>query len=278
MAKTVTFPNQITVCALGQGTWRMGEDPGKESAEIRALQTGLDLGLHVIDTAEMYANGQSEMVVAKAIKGRRDEVFLVSKVLPSNASRQGVKVSCEASLRRLNTDYLDLYLLHWKSPFPFSETIDAMNALVSKGYIKQWGVSNMTVSDMQKIIETQGGECCATNQVLYNLSRRGIEHDLMPWMQAHRMPVMAYSPIEQGRLLHHPVIDDIAKKHQATIAQIALAWSIRLPGIVSIPKASTAEHVRENAAALSINLTQDDLQKLDQAFLPPDGPVDLEVL
>ena len=278
MSRAVTFPNQTSLCALGQGTWEMGDDPALRSEEIRILQMGLDLGMTVIDIAEMYGDGRAEILVGEAIAGRRHEVFLVSKVLPSNASRKGTIAACEGSLKRLNTDYLDLYLLHWKGGYPFSETIDAMNALMKAGKIRQWGVSNISVNDMQRIISLEGGASCATNQVLYNLMRRGIEYDLIPWCTENQMPIMAYSPIEQGRLLNHPAIQAIAARHNATVAQIALAWTIRLPGILSIPKAGSVKHVQENARALSIELTKEELAQLDRAFPPPIAKTPLEVL
>ena len=278
MTRTITFPNASAVASLGQGTWYMGDTSAKKAEEIRALQTGIDLGLSVIDTAEMYGNGRSESLVGEAIAGRRDQVFLVSKVLPSNASRQGTKAACEQSLKRLRTDALDLYLLHWQGRYPFEETVAGMQDLMVEGKIKNWGVSNMDTAEMEDFFAFTHGRTCATNQVLYNLSRRGVEYDLLPWSERHAMPVMAYSPVEQGRILGHPVLAAVAKNHNATPAQAALAWVLRKPGILAIPKASTAEHVRENAKALSLTLSPDDLAALDKAFPAPRRKTSLEML
>jgi diketogulonate reductase-like aldo/keto reductase len=256
----------------------MGVLPQNRSEEIRALQTGIDLGLTVIDTAEMYGNGRSEELVGQAIAGRREEVFLISKVLPSNASRGGTKLACEQSLKRLNTDVLDLYLLHWKGSDPFEETVAGMLDLVAEGKVRQWGVSNMSVTDMTAFCALQKGSPCAANQVLYNLSRRGIEYDLIPWCQEHNIPIIAYSPVEQGRLLNDATLAAIAKKHGATSAQIALAWAIRNPNILAIPKAGTVDHVRDNAASLSVRLTEEDLTLLDRSSPPPAWKSPLEML
>lgn len=278
MTRTITFPSGKTVPALGQGTWYMGDSDSKKAEEIRALQTGIDLGLSVIDTAEMYGNGRSELLVGQAIAGRRDQVFLVSKVLPSNASRQGTKAACERSLQRLKTDALDLYLLHWQGRYPFKETVEGMRDLMAEGKIKNWGVSNMDVAEMEEFFSFPHGKSCATNQILYNLSRRGIEYDLLPWSEQHKMPVMAYSPVEQGRILPHRVLAETAERHGATPAQAALAWVLRKPGILAIPKAGTEAHVRENAKALSLTLTTEDLAALDSAFPAPKRKTPLEML
>lgn len=276
--RKVTFPCGIRVPALGQGTWYMGESSHDEADEIRALQAGIDLGMTLIDTAEMYANGGSEKVVGKAIAGRRQQVYLVSKVLPSNASERGVPRACEASLRRLGTDHLDLYLYHWRGGPDFAETIEALERLVDQGKIRHWGVSNLDVEDMEEWVAAPNGERVQTNQVLYNLSRRGIEFDLLPWLEQRRVPIMAYSPIEQGRLLRHPVLAQVAQRHQATPAQIALAWTLRLPNVISIPKAGREAHVRENRGSADIVLTAADLAALDAAFPPPTRKRSLEML
>ncbi|HWU84539.1 MAG TPA: aldo/keto reductase [Rhodocyclaceae bacterium] len=276
--RKVKLPCGISVPALGQGTWYMGESARSEADEIRALQVGIDLGMTLIDTAEMYANGGSEKVVGKAIAGRRQEIYLVSKVLPSNASERGVPRACEASLRRLGTDYLDLYLYHWRGGPEFSETIEALEKLVDQGKIRHWGVSNLDVEDMEEWVAEPNGERVQVNQVLYNLSRRGIEFDLLPWLEARNIPIMAYSPIEQGRLLRHPALAEVAKRHNATPAQIALAWTLRLPNVISIPKAGKEAHVRENRASADIVLSAADLATLDAAFPAPTRKRALEML
>ncbi|WP_102128427.1 aldo/keto reductase [Deinococcus planocerae] len=275
---TLPLPSGERVPVLGQGTWRMAEDPRRRADEIAALRAGLDLGLRLIDTAEMYADGAAEELVAEATQGRRDEVFLVSKVLPGNASRQGVLRACERSLRRLRTDRLDLYLLHWRGQTPLAETLGAFEELRRAGLIRHWGVSNFDTADMGELAALSGGGAVATNQVLYNLTRRGIEYDLLPWCWERGVPVMAYSPVEQGRLLGHRVLAGIAREHGATPAQVALAWVLRQPGVMTIPKAGTAAHVRENRAALDLRLTDADLAALDRAFAGPTRPVPLEVL
>lgn len=275
---TTTLPSGETVPVLGQGTWYMGDHANRRASEIATLREGLDLGLTLIDTAEMYGDGASEELVGEAIAGRRDEVFLVSKVLPSNASRNGTIAACERSLRRLGTDRIDLYLLHWRGRTPFAETIEAFERLQDAGKIRHWGVSNMDVRDMQEIDRAAGGHAVATNQVLYNLTRRGIEWDLLPQAQQRGLPLMAYSPIEQGRLAHYPEVQDIAERHGVTPAQVALAWVLRQQGVIAIPKASKVEHVRLNRAALDLKLTAEDLAELDGAFPPPEGPEPLEMI
>ncbi|GGC11992.1 oxidoreductase [Oxalicibacterium flavum] len=275
---TTTLPSGETVPVLGQGTWYMGDHANRRASEIATLREGLDLGLTLIDTAEMYGDGASEELVGEAIAGRRDEVFLVSKVLPSNASRNGTIAACERSLRRLGTDRIDLYLLHWRGRTPFAETIEAFERLQDAGKIRHWGVSNMDVRDMQEIDRAAGGHAVVTNQVLYNLTRRGIEWDLLPQAQKRGLPLMAYSPIEQGRLAHYPEVQDIAERHGVTPAQVALAWVLRQQGVIAIPKASKVEHVRLNRAALDLKLTAEDLAELDEAFPPPEGPEPLEMI
>jgi diketogulonate reductase-like aldo/keto reductase len=273
---TVTLPSGEKVPQLGQGTWHMGESARRRGEEVAALKLGLDLGMTLIDTAELYAD--AELVVAEAIKGRRDECFIVTKVLPENSTRARTIAACERSLKRLNTDRIDLYLLHWRGRPRLEETLSAFEALVSAGAIRYWGVSNFDVSDVEELFALPGGDACATNQVLYNLRRRGIEAGLLPWCRERGLPIQAYSPIEQGRLLRDRVLTGVAIRHRATTAQIALAWVLRQPDVMVIPKAATLEHVRENRAALDIKLTAQDLAELDRAFPPPAGPRPLELL
>jgi diketogulonate reductase-like aldo/keto reductase len=273
---TVKLPSGEKVPQLGQGTWHMGESGRRRGDEVAALKLGIDLGLTLIDTAELYAD--AELVVAEAIKGRRDECFIVTKVLPENSTRARTIAACERSLKRLNTDRIDLYLLHWRGRPRLEETLWAFESLVSAGAIRYWGVSNFDVGDMEELFALPGGDACATNQVLYNLRRRGIEAGLLPWCGERGVPIQAYSPIEQGRLLRDRVLTGVAIRHRATTAQIALAWVLRQPDMMVIPKAATLEHVRENRAALDIELTAQDLAELDRAFPPPAGPRPLELL
>ncbi len=275
---TTILPSGTAMPVLGQGTWYMGEDSRDRAREVAALRLGLDLGMTLIDTAEMYADGGAEEVVGEAIAGRRDEVFLVSKVLPMNASRRGTIAACERSLKRLRTDRIDLYLLHWRGSHDFTETIGAFETLMRDGKIGQWGVSNLDLQDMEELVGLPGGEGVQTNQLLYNLTRRGIEHDLQPWCRARGIPVMAYSPIEQGRMLRHPELRRVAERHGATPAQVGLAWLLRQDGVVAIPKASDPAHVRDNRAAADLRLDEQDLADLDRAFPPPRGPRPLEML
>lgn len=274
----IKFGRDETIPALGQGTWYMGDHPSKRRDEIAALRLGIELGLTLIDTAEMYGDGRAESLVAEAIAGKREQVFLVSKVLPSNASRKGVNRSCEASLKRLRTDCIDLYLLHWSSSHPLEETIRGFEDLLAAGKIRYWGVSNFDVAEMERLLGKGGGAGCAANQVLYNLTRRGIEFDLLPWCRTRGIPVIAYSPIEQGRMLGHPILRQVAQRLGATPAQVALAWLLRQEAVVAIPKAGTSEHVRENWGALDLALGTRDLAELDRAFPPPSGPKPLEML
>jgi diketogulonate reductase-like aldo/keto reductase len=276
--RTTALPSGELVPVLGQGTWGMGEHRERRATEIAALRIGLELGMTLIDTAEMYGGGAAEELVGEAISGQRDEVFLVSKVLPNHATRRGTIAACEASLRRLDTDRLDLYLLHWRGKTPLDETLDAFHTLVHAGKIRFWGVSNFDVHDMQKLLRVAGGSAVATNQVLYNATRRGIEFTLMPWCHKHRVPIMAYSPVEQGRLLGLPALKRMAQLHDATPAQVALAWVLRQEGVVAIPKASHLVHVRENRDALELDLTPDDLAELDEEFPPPTGLTPLEMI
>jgi len=256
----------------------MGEGARSRREEADALRLGLDLGMTLIDTAEMYASGGAEEVVAEAIAGRRDEVFLVSKVLPQNASRQGAIAACERSLRRLRTDRIDLYLLHWRGRVPLAETLEAFDRLVRAGKIRYWGVSNFDTDDMEELVRLGGGSQVATNQVLYNLTRRGIEYDLLPWCRERHIPIMAYSPIEQGRMLGNPALQRVAARRGATAAQVALAWLLGQRDVMVIPKAARPEHVRDNRAALDLELTAEDLAELNQAFPAPSRKVPLEML
>lgn len=275
---TLTLPSGEAVPVLGQGTWMMGERGARKAEEVAALRLGIELGMTLIDTAEMYADGGSEEVVAEAIRGRRDEVFLVSKVLPHNASRQGTIAACERSLRRLGTDRLDLYLLHWRGPHPLADTVAAFEQLKADGKIRHWGVSNFDTDDMAELMAVPGGRACQTNQVLYNLTRRGIEYDLLPWSRERGMPIMAYSPIEQGRLARGGRLAEVAARHGVTPAQIALAFVLGQPGVLAIPKATVAAHVRQNRAALDVALTAEDRGALDAAFPPPRRASPLEML
>ena len=276
--RTTRLPSGETVPILGQGTWFMGDKPRQRKDEIASLQLGIDLGMTLIDTAEMYGDGAAEELVGEAIAGRRDEVFLVSKVLPNNATRRGTIAACERSLERLGTDWLDLYLLHWRGGTPLAETLAAFEELVRTGKVRHWGVSNFDGGDMKELVRLRGGSSAAANQVLYNLTRRGIEYDLLPWCQEHGVPVMAYSPIEQGRLLGHRALQEVAKRHAAAPAQVGLAWVLRQDRVIAIPKAGTLAHVRENRGALDIALTAEDIKALDGAFPPPTGPQGLEML
>jgi diketogulonate reductase-like aldo/keto reductase len=276
--KTVTLPGGERVPALGQGTWNMGDHRASRAEEIAALQLGLDLGLKLIDTAEMYGEGLSEQLIAEAIAGRRDEAFLVSKVYPHNASRKGVVAACERSLKRLGTDRLDLYLLHWRGSIAFAETIEAFDALKKAGKIRHYGVSNLDLDDMQEFVAAPGGSAVATNQLLYNLTRRGIEWDLLPWLHEHRIPVMAYSPIEQARLLRNPRLVKFAQSHGMSPAQVALAWLLARDDVIAIPKTGHRARVRENFGALEHALAPEQLTELDKLFPPPRKAQPLEML
>ncbi len=276
--RTIPLPSGQRIPALGLGTWHMGEVPSRRKAEVAALQLGLDLGLTLVDTAEMYGDGGAEEIVGEAIAGRRDRVFLVSKVLPGNASRAGTAAACERSLRRLGTDRIDLYLLHWRGHTPLAETVEALEALVRAGRIRAWGVSNLDRAELEELLGVPGGGAVQTDQVLYNPSRRGIELDLLPWCRARRIPIMAYTPIEQGRILGRRVLRDVAGRHGATPAQVALAWALRSGSVCAIPKATAPAHVEENRGALDLQLTPEDLADIDRAFPVPEEPVPLEML
>ncbi|PXY32641.1 aldo/keto reductase [Prauserella muralis] len=274
----VTLGSGDRMPVLGQGTWHMGERRRDAEAEAAALRHGLDLGLGLIDTAEMYGDGGAEAVVGEAIRGRRDEVFLVSKVLPHNAGLRGTVEACERSLTALRTDHLDLYLLHWRGGVPLAETLEAFERLRAEGKIRHFGVSNFDAADLAELWEHPAGRQAGTDQVLYNLTRRGPEFDLLPWCRDRRMPVMAYSPIEQGRLLHDDVLRTVADRHGASPAQVAIAWVLHQPLVCAIPKAATREHVEQNAAALELALTEQDLADLDRRFPAPSTATPLEML
>ncbi|MEO3385384.1 aldo/keto reductase [Mesorhizobium sp. CAU 1741] len=276
--RTTRLPGGDDVPVLGQGTWGMGEKPIRRTNEVAALRLGLDLGMTLIDTAEMYGNGGAEDVVGEAVSGRRDQVFIVSKVLPTHASRLGVVTACEQSLRRLGTDRIDLYLLHWRLGTPLAETVAGFEALKAGGKIRHWGVSNFDTADMVELAGVANGKNVQTDQVLYNLMRRGIEHDLLPWCRERGIPVMAYSPVEQGVLADDGRLTKVADRHGVSRSQIALAWVLRQDGVIAIPKAVTPDHVRENRAAHDIRLIPADLQELDRLFRPPSGKQPLEMI
>jgi diketogulonate reductase-like aldo/keto reductase len=276
----VTLPGGETVPALGLGTWNMAERRQNRAEEIAALQSGIDLGMTLIDTAEMYADGGSESLVGEAIADRRSRVFLVSKVLPQNSSRDGTIAACEASLGRLRTDRLDLYLLHWRGRVPLDDTLAGFEQLHRDGKIRHWGVSNFDLADMNELEGRPAHERVpvATNQVLYNLGRRGIEFDLLPWCQSRHISVMAYSPLEQARLSKDKTLQRMAARYQATASQVALAWVLRQPGVIAIPKAGNSTHVQENRAAIGLDLRPGDLAELDAAFPPPRRKTSLDML
>ena len=276
--KFVTLPTGEKLPALGMGTWMIGEDRATRAEEIATLQRGIELGMTLIDTAEMYGEGASESLIGEAIKGRRESVFLVSKFYPHHATAHGARVACEDSLRRLGTDCLDLYLLHWRGNVPLEETLEAVEKLCAQGKIRSWGVSNLDTADMHELHALSGGGAVAVNQVLYNLSRRGVEWNLLPWCEEHAVPVMAYSPIEQSRLLRHPGLRALAARHGATPAQLALAWLLRHDQMIVIPKASTRAHLEENFAALDCPLDESTLAELDRLFPPPCRAMPLEML
>jgi len=276
--RTLKLPSGQLIPILGMGTWQMGENALNRQSEIDALRHGLDLGLTLIDTAEMYGEGGAEEVIADAIASRRAEVFLVSKVYPHNASKRGTITACERSLQRLKTDYLDLYLLHWRGSVPLGETLEALQTLQQSGKIRSYGVSNFDAEDMEEAIGLKDGKGIATNQVLYNLMRRGIEWNLLPWCQQQGIPIMAYSPIEQGRLLNNRTLKTIAQEREVTAAQVAIAWLLHQENVIVIPKSSRIDHVEQNYAALNLKLSDEELATLDAAFPPPTKLVPLEML
>jgi diketogulonate reductase-like aldo/keto reductase len=274
----VKFPEGASVPALGLGTWKMGERPKRAAQEASALAVGLDLGMTLVDTAEMYGEGGAEEVVAKAIAKRRDRVFVVSKVYPHNAGRKSAITACERSLRRLATDRLDLYLLHWRGRIPLGETIEAFERLRAEGKIVRWGVSNFDTADMRELFGLPEGRHCATNQVLYHLAERGIEWELLPWLRERRIPVMAYSPLGQGGLLRNAKLTGIARRLAATPAQVALRWLLRASDVIAIPESADPDHVRANRAAPSVSLAAATIDEIDAAFPPPAGPTSLAML
>jgi diketogulonate reductase-like aldo/keto reductase len=278
--RTIALPGGETVPVLGQGTWGMGERRGRRADEVAALRMAVDLGITVIDTAEMHGGGAAEELVAEALGDRRREIFLVSKVLPQHATRRGTSSSCEASLRRLKTDHLDLYLLHWRGAVPLDETLEAFNALKRQGKIRHWGVSNFDVNDMEELVSltVNASSVVASNQVLYNLMHRGIEYALLPWCRTRGIPIIAYSPLGQGQLAPDKTLKAIAARLDATAAQIALAWVLRQNGVMAVPKAAHFEHARENRGALEIALADEDLDELEAAFPPPAHGQPLEML
>lgn len=283
LKQTITLPDGTLLPAIGQGTWNMGDDASRRTEEIAALQAGIDAGMTLIDTAEMYGEGRSEELIGEAIRGRRDEVFLVSKVYPHHAGGKKLVQSCEQSLKRLGTDHLDLYLLHWRGRIPLQETVEGMQRLIEDGKIRRWGVSNLDVDDMNELMRIKGAKQCAVNQVLYHLGSRGIEYDLLPWQQEHRMPVMAYSPLAQAgslrrELIQHPVVQQIADEQDAEPFQIMLSWCIRSGSVMAIPKASTVEHASSNAEAANIKLSEQQLRQLDEAFPAPQHKVPLDMI
>ena len=276
--RAVSLPDAGTVPALGLGTWYMGERPDRRPTELAALRTGIENGLTLIDTAEMYGDGAAEELVSEAIAGQRDSIYLVSKVVPSHATRRGTVEACQASLRRLGTDYLDMYLLHWRGRVPLAETVAGFEELVQAGLIRSWGVSNFDTDDLDQLASVPGGARAQTDQVLYNLARRGPEYDLLPRCRQAGIPLMAYSPVDHGRLLEHPTVRDMAGAKEVTAAQLALAWVLRLPEVFAIVKASTPARVAENRAAIEISFSTDELKQLDQIFPPPSSKEPLEML
>lgn len=276
--KTVKLPSGERIPAFGIGTWRMGEQRSAREREVSALRFGLELGVRLIDTAEMYGEGTAETLVAEAIAGRRDEVFLVSKVYPHNASRPGAIAACERSLERLRTDRIDLYLLHWHGSIPLEETVAGFEALRAAGKILHWGVSNLDLDEMKTLVGVKDGAAVATNQVLYNLNRRGIEWDLLPWLRSRGIPIMAYSPIDQARLLRNRELKALAKRYGMTVPQVALAWLLAKDDIIVIPKSSDPQRLEEDYAALDMRLGSEEIAALDALFPPPTGPSPLGML
>jgi diketogulonate reductase-like aldo/keto reductase len=273
--RSLPLPSGERIPVLGQGTWELGDDPATRAEELATLRLGLDLGLTLIDTAEIYGEGAAEELVAEAIEGRRDEVFLVTKAPPSRVTSHSVKEACDASLKRLRTDRIDMYLLHWRAAAPLEDWVRACEALVEAGKIRHWGVSNFDAVDLAAIVSVAGGEGIETDQVLYNLAHRELEFELLPWCRDWGLPLMAYSPIDRGSLVQNDIVVEIAEKHGVATAQVALAWVLRHEDVCAIPKASIPEHVRENRGALDLQLDRDDLKALDEAFPPPTGPAPL---
>ncbi|MCW2618883.1 MAG: oxidoreductase [Modestobacter sp.] len=276
--RTVPLPNGTTMPALGMGTWYLGEQPARHDTELAALRTGIEIGLTLIDTAEMYGEGAAEELVGQAVADRRDDIYLVSKVLPHHATRQGTVHACQASLRRLGTDHLDMYLLHWQGRVPLAETVQGFEELVQAGLIGCWGVSNFDAPDLDRLVSVPGGDQVQTDQVLYNLGRRGPEYDLIPRCRQAGMPLMAYSPVDHGRLLEHSAVRDMATVKGVTPAQLAIAWVLRIPDVSVVAKASTRAHVRENRAAMEISFSQAELEQLEAMFPAPSSKEPLDML
>jgi diketogulonate reductase-like aldo/keto reductase len=276
--KMVKLPSSEQVPAFGIGTWRMGDDSKARSEEIATLRLALDLGARLIDTAEMYGEGRAEALIGEAIRGRRDEAFIVSKVYPHNASRKGAVAACDRSLKRLATDRIDLYLLHWRGNIPLAETMEAFLELRDAGKVRFYGVSNFDVGDMEELWRVPGGAEITTNQILYNLTRRGAEWALLPWLRKHAVPVMAYSPVEQGRLLSDRKLIDFARANHMTPAQAALGWLLANDDVMVIPKTGSRERLKENLGALERPLTPEQLAELNRLFPPPKGPTSLDML
>lgn len=281
--RKVILPDGTKVSALGQGTWYMGENYSKKNEEIKSLKLGLELGMNLIDTAEMYGDGLSEELVGEVINDVRKDVFLISKVYPHNAGLNSISKACENSLKRLKTDYLDLYLLHWRGGIPLEETIEGMERLKKEGKILRWGVSNFDTDDMEELFNKSMGENCAVNEVLYHLGSRGIEFDLLPWQRNNNIPTIAYCPLAQGgslerNILRNEILNEIAKEHNVKSLQIALAWTIRENDVISIPKASTVDHVIENAKATSITLSSKDIERLEKVFQKPNRKMSLDIV
>ena len=275
---TVSLPDGEPIPKLGQGTWEMGEQPARRAAEIAAVRAGVELGMTLVDTAEMYGDGATESLLGEALAGLRERVFLVSKVYPHNASRRGVQAACEKSLKRLKTDHLDLYLLHWRGLVPLEEMVEGFEALRQAGKIRHWGVSNFDTDDMEELMTVPGGDACATNQILYNVARRGPEYDLLPWLAARDMPAMAYSPVDHARLPKRSALDAIADARGVSVFQVALAWVLQQPGVFAIPKAGRVEHVHDNHRALELRLDAGECAAIDAYFKPPRSKRPLEML
>ncbi len=275
---TLTLPGGERIPRFGIGTWRMGESARNRQAEVDAIRLAISIGVRLIDTAEMYGEGGAEEAIARAIHGMRDALFIVSKVYPHNASRKGTITACERSLERLGTDRIDLYLLHWRGAYPLADTIGAFDQLRRDGKIRYWGMSNLDTGDMQELASIDGGDGCVTNQVLYNLARRGPEFDLLPWQRGRAITTMAYSPLDQARMLRHPVLASVANKHNVSAAQVALAWLLRFEDVITIPKAVKPAHIRDNFAAIALELDAHDLRALDDAFPPPSQKTGLDML
>ena len=275
---TVTLADGTAIPALGMGTWHMGEAVRRRRREIAALQAGIDAGMTLVDTAEMYGDGGAEEVLAQAMAGRRDDVFVVSKVYPHNAGANSAIAACERSLRRLRTDHLDLYLLHWRGRIPLAETVGAFERLRRDGKIRRWGVSNFDSDDLQELLALPEGSHCAVNQVLYHLGERGVEWSLAALCRRHAIAVMAYSPVGEGALLRDPRLIDIAHAVRATPSQVALAWLLHHDDVIAIPQTSNVAHVSENRAAATLRLSRPTLAKIDAAFPPPRHPTRLAVI